>query len=616
MSSDNAGQVLLQVQELLRASPLSPNESGLLAFQLLAWAHLSTQNKLETASTIDAALAYGATGIVDALTRLAMIDGPMGLAFGDAPRRAQFSGDYIVSAATAVKRLAEGGIFERYSPAEVAAVPLQSNADVFTVPSEVAQLMVRLATTDATHSVYCPWESSGQFVGTLLDQDMRLYVETSFSTPMPALLSLFRPAPTEIVLNDPLRSPSAIKAGHLEKFGAALSVPPWNMSVPDEVAMTDLYGRFPVKKATGNGLHVQHIVAQTEGKAAIIVPNSFLSGPGRDREVREFLLSKGWVQSVIALPAGLFTNTNLTSTLLLLDTQASAGSVGFVDATQSFFCKALTKGRVTLANTDAIENFCSDGRDEPARLNELDSTLVARSHVAEILANEASLQVDRYVIATEQRAMQATLRGMRTVAMDEIVNVLNPVPNKDRGVDSPSAIRVYEVGAADLPSAGYIRTPDRNIQVELSSRRSGNSEDVFLRPYDLVLIVKGSAGKIGIVPGNVPPPGKGGWIAGQSAVVLRAANRDVDLRGLGLWLRSKLGQQLLESIKSGATIPMMSIATLRRLKVIALIPQWTQLAIDVLDQEDELQYQIEVLRDRQTSIADDLWSELFKLDIE
>lgn len=610
MSSENAGQVLFQIQELLRGSPLSSNESSLLAFQLLTWAHLSAQSVLAADSTIDAALVYGAAGIVESLTRLALNDGTVGQAFGDAPRRAQFAGDYIVSAATAAKRLAEAGIFERYSPAEVAAAPLQSSAEFFTVPGDVAQLMVRLTANDALRSVYCPWESSGQFVAALLDQHLRLYVETPYSTAMPALLSLFRTSSTEISLSDPLRSPSAIKGGHLEKFDASLSVPPWNMSVTDDAVMSDLYGRFPVKKATGNGLHVQHIVAQTEGKAAIIVPNSFLFGPGRDREVRENLLNNGWVQAVIALPAGLFSGTNLSATLLLLNTRANARDVGFVDATQPFFCKSLTKSRATLLNIDAIESFCNEADYKSAQANELDSTLVARSSVAEILANDASLQVDRYVLATEQRAMQAALSSMQVVTLDQVVNVLNPIPNKDRGVDSPSAIGVYEVGAVDLPSAGYIRTPERHIQVQLASRRTGNSDDVFLRPYDLVLVVKGSAGKIGILPGNVPPPGEGGWIAGQSAVVLRAKNGDIDLRGLGLWLRSKLGQQLLESIKSGATIPMMSIASLRRLKVIALIPKWTQLAIEVLEQEDELQYQIEALRDQQQSIAENLWTAL------
>ena len=617
MSNDSAGQVLLQVQDLLRKSPLTSSESGLLAFQLLVWAHLSAKNRVNSESMVDTALTHGAAGIVEALNRLALIDGPMGQAFGDAPRRAQFSGDYIVSAVTSAKRLAEGGIFERFSPAEIVADLLQGGSEPSTVPSEVAKLMVKLTLRDGQKSVYCPWESSGQFVGELLDRHLRLYVETPFSTPIPALLSLFREADTEMVLSNPLRSPTAIKGGHLEKFDAALSIPPLSMSVADDVAMSDLYGRFPVKKATGNGLNVQHIVAQTAGRAAIIVANSFLFGPGRDKEVREYLLNAGAVEAVIALPAGLFNLTNMPSALLLLNTQANTGTVGFLDATQPYFTQAHNKGTVTLANTAAIVKFCTAlGAQSTPYGQELDDTLAAVVTVEKILANEASLQVDRYVVVKEQRDMQARLGAMQTEALEDVVEILNPIPNKDRGVDMSTAIKVHEVGAADLPSAGYIRTPERSLKVQLSSRRSGRSDDVFLRPHDLVLIVKGSTGKIGIVPKNVPPPGQGGWIAGQSAVVLRARSSNLDLRGLGLWLRSKLGRQLLDSIKSGATIPMMSIATLRRLKVIALIPQWTELAISVLEQEDDLQHQIEILQDQQASIAEDLWSELLTSDIE
>jgi type I restriction enzyme M protein len=47
--------------------------------------------------------------------------------------------------------------------------------------------------------------------------------------------------------------------------------------------------------------------------------------------------------------------------------------------------------------------------------------------------------------------------------------------------------------------------------------------DQFLRPYDIVLIIKGSVGKVGIVTTDVPEPQvPGGWVAGQSAIVLRA----------------------------------------------------------------------------------------------
>jgi len=617
MSNEKSGHVLFQIQDLLRGSSLSLGESALMGFQLLVWAHLSTKDKLDAENKVDTVLTYGTTGIVEALNRLGLIDGSTGQAFGGASRRAQFSGEYIVSALTAAKRLAEGGIFERFSSAEIAAELMQNGTDSIAVPTAVAQLMVNLTMKGSESSAYCPWESNGQFVAALLDKHLRLYVETPFSTPLPALLSFFREAPTEMVLNDPLRSPAAIRGGHLEKFDVALSIPPMGVYTNDDVAINDVYGRFPIKKATGNGLHVQHIVAQTEGTAGIIVSNSFLFGPGRDRELREHLLNKGWVEAVIALPAGVFNGTSIPSTLLLLNTQTSNGEVGFVDATRSYFAKPLAKGRVTLTNTDAILDFCNTLRgNQTSAHNSLDDDLVAVVTVGDILRNDASLQVDRYVISKEQREMQAKLKAVPTETLESVVDVLNPISNKDRGVDSVETFEVYEVGAVDLPSAGYIRTPGKSIQVKLSQRRSGKPDEVFLRPYDIVLIVKGSSGKVGIVPKNVPPLGAGGWIAGQSAVVLRAKEHGLDLRGLGFWLRSKMGQKLLDSIKSGATIPMMSIATLRGLKVIALTPEWTELAAGVLEEEDGLQCEIEILQDEQASIAEDLWSALLKAAIE
>jgi type I restriction enzyme M protein len=617
MSSDNAGHVLFQVQDLLRNSSLRPHESGLLAFQLLVWSHLSAKDKLEVDDRADAALQYGASGIVEALNRLALLEGALGQAFSDAPRRAQFSGDYIVAALMSAKRLAEGGIFERFSPAEISADLLQSSLDHLPVPVELATLMAHLTVGGDRTSAYCPWESSGQFIGALMRDNVSLYAETPNLSPLPALLSLFREAPTTLVLANPLRSPTAIKGGHLEKFDAALSFPPIGMQSNDDVAGQDLYGRFPVKKATSTGLMVQHILAQTDGTAAIVVPNSFLFGPGKDRDVREYLLNKGWVEAVIALPAGMHQATNLLTALLLLNTQANHRKVGFIDASLPHFRQAYGKGRVTLANLDDISNFCYAllDADEHRAGRWLDESLAVVTPVEEILSKEASLQVDRYVMADEQRDLQARLGAMPTVSLEEVAEFHNPIPNKDRNSDAPSAIDVYEVGAADLPTAGYIEIPEKRektVSVQLSSRRSGSAEDVFLRPGDVLLITKGSVGKVGIVPANVPPAGPGGWVAGQSAIVMRGRGAFSDLRGLGLWLRSQMGKNVLAGITSGATIPMISIQTLRRLQVPTLTVEATHRAAGVLDREAAIQHQIETLRAEQSSLSEQLWSELLK----
>lgn len=620
VSKNDASQVLAQVQERLRGAALGRHEAGTLAFQLLVWTHLSESDRLAVSDTVSAALPKAALGIHEALDRLAQLGGALGLAFTNASKYAAQAGDRIFSALSVATHLVGGGVFDRFTAVEIASELLMDAPDVLAAPAELTQLMVNLSIGPDQHSVYCPWESSGQIIGSLLESEnyLRVRAESRVFSPLPALLSLFRKAPTDFVLSDPLRSPTGVKGGRLLQFDAALSIPP--MGVGDDlkdVVEHDLYGRFPVKQATATGLMAQHILSQTKGTAALVVPNGFLFGLGRDQDLRAYLLNQGWVEAVIALPAGIFESTSIGAALLILNNETDHRHVAFVDATQSFFCEQAGKGKVTLHNTNAIYKFFNDvvwvdGAGEVGQ--PLDESLASVIPVEDILGNDASLDVSRYVMAQEQRDVQTQLASMPNLALADLAIIMSPVPNKDRKADSPAAIEVYEVGAADLPSTGYIQSPEKTISIQLSGRRSGNSNDVFLRPHDMVLIIKGSTGKVGIVPTDVPPPGSGGWIAGQSAVVLRGAGPDADLRGLGIWLRSKMGQQVLDGIKTGASIPMISVGTLRKLRVLAPPARWTAAAVAALDKEAELQRQIAALQKEQSRIADDLWNELYRAD--
>jgi len=231
--------------------------------------------------------------------------------------------------------------------------------------------------------------------------------------------------------------------------------------------------------------------------------------------------------------------------------------------------------------------------------------------VEAVLDNDASLQVDRYVIADEQREIRARLDAIPAVDLDSIVQVINPIPNKDRGADTENAVDVLEVGAADLPATGYISHPEKQLRIQLSPRRSGGHDDPYLRPFDILIVTKGSVGKVGVVPHDVPPPGPGGWVAGQSAVVLRSRTPLVDPRAVGLWLRSPMGQILLSSIVSGATIPMISLQALRQVRIPLPALEAQRKAAEVLDNEAEIQREIESLRAKQFDLATQLWNELF-----
>ncbi|GHD72592.1 hypothetical protein GCM10007164_20390 [Luteimonas padinae] len=614
MKTESAGPVLRQVQDPLREAGLPVPASSIVALQLIIWSYLSEVQpaRIPEGTRLPEVLPHGLAGITEALGKMAAAGGLLGQAFNEAPAYVRMARESLVTAAGTAARLANSGMFSRFPAEEILHVVLGDSREYPMVSSELATLMASLAVAPEHQTVYCPWESTGQLVGELAGYDARLLVEAPWQTSLPALMALLRVSSTSVVRTDPLRNPTAVKEGRLEKFDACLSFPPMGMKVNDDVAQ-DLFGRFTVSRATSTGLMIQHIVAQTHGRAAIVVPNSFLFGPGKDRELREHLISQGMVEAVIALPAGIHQTTLVPTALLLLNTTDRFGQIHFVDASLPYFLADPVRGRPVLTKVHEIRRYCLSSESSPSPgVSELDDdpSLAVVVGTNEVLANDASLQVDRYVMSAEQRDLKAQIGSLPTIPLDDIATFVQPVSNKDRAADSPTAITVFEVGAADIPETGYIRKPEKAISIQLSPRRGGDPEDVFLRPYDLVLIVKGSVGKIGVVPRNVPPAGPGGWVAGQSAVVLRSKSATSDLRGLALWLRSPMGRKLLDTIRSGAAIQMLSINELRRLGFISGLDWWNDVAVQVLEQEDELQHQIEILQDKQTSIAEDLWGKL------
>ena len=615
MSTTTSKQVLNQVLEPLRGSAVQ-HDASILAFQLLAWAHLSAQGQLDSAEQIEGVLEQGSSAVVDALAKLGSRRGLIGQAFSNASNVARHADIHVLTAAKSAKGLVDAGVFERFQVADVVAdlVPWLPGYQVLS--PQLVRLVSDLAITKKIESVYCPWEYSGQFVGSVLwAEPSHVHVESRLAFPLPALISLFyTKGSIEVEVADPLRAPSAVAAGKLHKFAATIACPPMGARVDVDIAERDLYGRFPVPKATATGLMVQHIAAQTHGSAAIVVPNSFLFGSGTDREVREYLLMKKYVQAAIALPGGLLSDTHIPVAILVLNTKHPCKAINFVDATQEHFRKVLSKGQSELINDADIVEFCrldSDVSDSDMHTR-LGEELAVSVPVESVLANEAQLQVNRYVMSTERHRFQKSLEAQPMVELGSIASVIAPLANKDRNVEAPEGIAVFEVGAADLPPTGYIQKPSKELQIRLlKTTRGGSAGDIFLRPYDVVLITKGSSGKVGVVPHNIPESGPGGWIAGQSAVVLRANKPDTDLRALALLLRSERGQELLASITSGSSIRMIPLSALKNLAVPALSQEFAARAVHVLDHQVEVQQRIDSLKQEQTTQAESLWADLF-----
>lgn len=301
------------------------------------------------------------------------------------------------------------------------------------------------------------------------------------------------------------------------------------------------------------------------------------------------------VQAVIGLPTGLLPFTNVVFSLVILDPAGGHDKVRFVSADAPQFTEALSKARNRLTNIGALaaEALAQD-----------ESSNSATVTTVEVLDNDAQLQISRYVLPEAQKLLQEKLRSAPRIALGNCVDTIRPVPTTTENTEDE--FEAIEIGAGDLPPFGYIGGTGRKVRV--SSQVARKCESQFLRPHDIVLIVKGSVGKLGIVPPDVPPAGEGGWIAGQSAIVLRPIPHKTDARALYLQLRSPVGQELLRSRVSGATIQLIQLKELLRLEILVQDTESEQLAIAALEREANLQRDIDQLREEQAQAAANIWT--------
>ncbi len=589
-------KIIFQLQECLRGLPLTPAESLELALQVLAWAKLSNTGGIPEDICLSAHLLDGPDKLQNALQQLENGEGLVHQAFqGNSLIR--LDPTKLRPALALTLRLINTGVLHSFEPIDAvtsAAFQLRGEG---VVPEEVVALMKGLTEVRPGESAYVPWDFWGHMASRMAYAGAEVYLETPLQSAMPALAGLLNKQPFQVHYADPILSPSAVENGKPRAFDVAIAFPPLGVRYTMDAVNKDWYNRFPEKTASGTVLAIRHLLSQAQRRVVVAVANSVLFSSGAERSLREDLIGQGKIEAVISMPAGLLSYTNIAFSILVLNPAGGVGKIKFVNADTAQFCTSVSKARCQLSNVDQLLGQIEAGAE---------SDNLIQVAVEDVLKNDTQLQVSRYVLPSSQKQLQAKLSEAPTIALGKLVSTVRPMLITNR--EGEETIEAMEVSVADLPSYGFIQATGRIVKVPCSL--DAKSAQQFLRPFDIVLIVKGSVGKVGIVPYDVPPPGPGGWIAGQSAIVLRVPDdSDVDARALAVLLRSAIGQELLNGIVSGASsIKLIQLRELERLPVLITDQETNDRAIHALEKEADLQQAIDRLRQEQSKTAADLWS--------
>ena len=593
----DAQKILVSISEPLIPLPLTREQRQVLALQLMAWFRLSEAERLAPEHRAKTVKDGPTRDIVEAAK---VLDGQEKALRGMAALVTDERAPAIIrQVLDACSKLDEQGHLQSFDPRDVIAeVAAQGELNL---SPDLADLMVGLLEVQPSETAYCAWDASGQITGRLLPRAASVFTESLGAIPAAALMAVFSGGQLEEATSDPLRDPKAVEDRQLRPFDVAVGLPSIGEKLDPTIVEKDLYQRFNLAKASRTVLAIQHLLAHARRRVVVAVPNSVLFNASTDAEFRRELLMGERIQAVIALPPGSLRGSSLPLSLLVLSKEGGHRTTRFINADVDHFRTSQSRTRVTLNHLDQLIELAT--RPVGSLVDGVRS-FVADVPVEQVLENDAQLQVQRYLIPKEQQDIEHVLKNNPLIRLDSIFETVRPMAvTRNSGSD----VRVLEVSTSDLPAYGSIVRPSKAVEVTFDGARKADSQ--FLRPNDIVLMIKGNVGKVGIVPQNVPPPGPEGWVIGQSATALRLKpGATVDPRAIFMLLRSPFGQRLLGNIVLGASSPLISIRELRDLEIPLPSLAESASAVDILRQEDELQAKIDALSEQQAALAKKLWS--------
>ena len=584
-----------QIVDSVRWAGLDNERAVELALQLLAWEKLSRTNRIAKELCFGVEFIKNPVKVFITLQALAASGGLMSKAFGNTSSMIANNSYRLSESLEILNRLSVTGVLDNLDIHNLAEMRANPSAGGYqNMPSEVADLLIGIADINPKDSVYTPWDSSfAQLASRAVIKSDDVYYESVLQSSVPALVSLLSDREFEVSISDPIQHPTAIEGGKPKLFDVTVAFPPFGMRYQAEEIRRDLFNRFPERTQIGSVLAIRHALSQTKSKLVIAVQNSILFSHGSEKELRRDLVDKGVIEAVVSMPIGLLSQTNISFTILVLNPNGNARSIKFINADTQEFYVAVSRTRNKLKNIDGLLDLIRSSKD---------STNCTNVSIGKVLENDVQLQVDRYVVSDSRKHLEKQLSGLNRVRMRDIVRTVRSIPI---GVIEEKSIAAMEIGAIDLPQFGYIDPKGKTIPVDMNL--ANRYEDCFLRPLDIVLIVKGSVGKIGIVPLNVPAPGNGGWVAGQSAIVLRV-HPEYCAQSLFVQLRSPMGQALLAGIVSGATIKLIQLRELMNLEIVKSTIKEDENSRQIIDSEEHLEKQIQRIKKEQELLSKNIWN--------
>ncbi len=405
--------------------------------------------------------------------------------------------------------------------------------------------------------IYCGYESTVDFALWLAQEGAEVTLDIQ-SPELVALCSLFAVAgnlPLRVRNGDPfaLARAEMDTSGPLQTHDIAIVAPPFNLrNAPN---LKDTLGMRLPTSPNSESAGVTLALSRGRNLAICLLPPSFLFQSSKANQAfREHLVMEHGLDTVVSLPGGMLNGTPIATALVLFKPPLHAPQTVFMvdargdrsrPASGMVFARGLAKAIDRHTETEISKSVA----------------------VSEVADNNFVLTPERYLSVEAKRIHELT-SSFETVLLEEVVDFFRPQALPKDAVGATE--NFIEVGAADIDEVGVVHAPTKQVVVAREAMMQARRAQ--LETGDIILAVKGSAGKVGFI--RQIPEGSN-WLANQSFLILRLRRHGPirDPRVLFRYLSSPLGQGMLQSLRAGTAVPVLQMTDVRRLAIAVPSPE-------------------------------------------
>jgi type I restriction enzyme M protein len=146
-------------------------------------------------------------------------------------------------------------------------------------------------------------------------------------------------------LGDTLLFPKIKEGDSIRRFDYVVANPPWNQDGYDEETLKrgeywqERFRYSFVTKQSADWVWIQHMIASSEDKVAVVIDTGSVSRGGREKLIRQRVVEDDLVESVILLPEKLFYNTGAPAVVIVFNRRKSEdrkGKILLINASKEF----------------------------------------------------------------------------------------------------------------------------------------------------------------------------------------------------------------------------------------------------------------------------------------